>query len=197
MSIVAYKLGGSLLLLPDLAVRIRKLLAVRPESRPLLIVGGGAVADVVREWDRVHELGEEKAHRLALRSLDLCEALLLELLPEARLAPDRFAAQTAWQQGMLPVVHSRAVLEEEPEAWELPHSWRATSDSIAAWIAACWRIDELVLVKSIGLPEGATIDQASRAGLVDPWFPQLAWRVRKLAWADLRADPPAIRTWRG
>ncbi|MEX0718249.1 MAG: hypothetical protein WD066_16770 [Planctomycetaceae bacterium] len=195
MSIVAFKIGGSLLSLPDLAARLRRLLALRPESRPLLIVGGGPVADVVREWDRWHELGDELAHRLALRALDLCESLLLELLPEARLVPDRFAAQIVWRQGGLPVVHSRGVLEEEPEAWELPHSWRATSDSIAAWIAACWHVDELVLAKSLELPPRTTLDQAARAGLVDAYFPQLAHRVRKLSWCDLRTEPPTIRPW--
>lgn len=195
MSIVAYKIGGSLCSMPDLADRLRRLLALRPESKPLLIAGGGEAADVVRKWDRVHALGEERAHRLALRSLDLCEALLLELLPETRLAPDRFAAQAVWQQGQIPIVHSRGVLEEEPEAWELPHSWRVTSDSIAAWIAACWRVDELVLVKSAPLPVAMTVHDAARAGLVDDYFPQLAARVRQLSWCDLRTEPPVIRPW--
>lgn len=195
MSIVAFKIGGSLLSLPNLGTRLRRLLALRPESRPLLIVGGGPVADVVREWDRLHGLGEERSHRLALRSLDLCESLLLELLPEARLAPDRFAAQAAWNQGGLPVVRCRGVLEEEPEAWELPHSWRATSDSIAAWIAACWRVDELVLAKSLELPPRMSLAEAARAGLVDAYFPQLAHRVRALSWCDLRAETPTIRPW--
>ncbi|MBW3540464.1 MAG: hypothetical protein KY476_09345 [Planctomycetes bacterium] len=54
MTVVVYKLGGSLLTLPGFEQRLERLLASRPEDeRPLVVVGGGAAADVVREWDRL------------------------------------------------------------------------------------------------------------------------------------------------
>ncbi|MDC0274171.1 hypothetical protein OAK91_05515, partial [Planctomycetaceae bacterium] len=70
MSLVVYKLGGSLLDLPDLGQRLMRLWSRRPEEeRRLLIVGGGKFADVVREWDARFGLGDEDAHELAVMSL--------------------------------------------------------------------------------------------------------------------------------
>ena len=56
--IMVYKIGGSLLLLHDLAARLLKLLSRSPHCRSLLIVGGGATTDVVRRWDTIHQLGD-------------------------------------------------------------------------------------------------------------------------------------------
>ncbi|MFN0199054.1 MAG: hypothetical protein ACKVT0_20080, partial [Planctomycetaceae bacterium] len=72
MSIVVFKLGGSLLELPDLGIRVNHLLRFyqqshRPVSlQPLIVVGGGRITDVIRDWDRVHHLGDVSAHELAM-----------------------------------------------------------------------------------------------------------------------------------
>ena len=47
----------------------------------VLIAGGGPAADVVRVLDRIHGLGDETAHRLALHAMDLTAIILAELLP--------------------------------------------------------------------------------------------------------------------
>ena len=58
MGLVVYKLGGSLLSCVDLATRLRAVLEQRPDDRSLIVVGGGAAADVVRDWSRIHGLSE-------------------------------------------------------------------------------------------------------------------------------------------
>lgn len=197
MTTTVFKLGGSLLSHPDLPRRLRDLLACRPDGRPLLVVGGGKTADVVREWDRVHGLGEERAHRLALRSLTLNEAFVLELLPESVQVATRKEAENAWSAGHVPVLSAHAFLngEEQAGSTPLPHVWDVTSDSIAAWTAIHWPAEELVLLKSSPMPAGCTADEAARIGYVDSWLAKLAGKVPRIGWADLTADEPAITTW--
>src|SRR5271166_3401866 len=72
---IVVKVGGSLFSMPDLAQRLRRWLA-QAGPRILLVPGGGAAADVVREFDKCHSLGEEASHWLALWSLRLNAELL-------------------------------------------------------------------------------------------------------------------------
>ncbi len=73
------KLGGSLLKAPELVERVRELATLVPGA--LWVVGGGEVADVVRDWDARFSLGDERAHRLALAAMDFNARLLEELVP--------------------------------------------------------------------------------------------------------------------
>ena len=68
--IVVIKVGGSLILWKEFPRRLRSYFNdVRAEAvRPVLIVGGGRVANFVRELDSVHLIGEERSHGLALRA---------------------------------------------------------------------------------------------------------------------------------
>src|SRR6516162_7930908 len=79
---IVVKVGGSLLDLLDLGLRLRAWLAQQTRSRLLLLPGGGPTADVVRELDRRHRLGEAASHWLALRCLSVNAWLLSALLPE-------------------------------------------------------------------------------------------------------------------
>ena len=63
---VIVKVGGSLYDLPDLGPRLLRLLD-RPEMQPTFVVpGGGRLVDDIRGLDRLHRLGEEASHWLAL-----------------------------------------------------------------------------------------------------------------------------------
>jgi aspartokinase-like uncharacterized kinase len=162
-----------------LFLRLEALLRSEP-GRPLLVSGGGGAADVVREWDRVHRLGDERAHRLAVKSLRLGEAFLADGLAGAVIAESRADAAAAWAAGRVPVLCAGRFLDaEEPTAAEpLPRCWDVTSDSIAAWVSARWPAD-LVLLKS-------TTPDAAAELFVDPYFVKLIGRVRRAEWIDLR-----------
>jgi hypothetical protein len=80
---IVVKVGGSLFDLPDLGSRLQSWLDRLPTRQVLLVPGGGPTADVVRELDRRHGLGDERAHWLALRALMLNAYFLAELLPSA------------------------------------------------------------------------------------------------------------------
>ncbi|QDT29263.1 amino acid kinase family protein [Gimesia panareensis] len=190
MPIAVVKVGGSLFDLPDLGDRLTGLLAQLNGSRPLLISGGGRAADIVREWDRIHRLGETAAHWLAIQSLALNDRLLCELLPETRLVSSIESAQAVWSQNQIPVLSAYEYLTQSPSAGiaELPASWDVTSDSIAAWITLTWPADELILLKSVDLPEASSVQELSASGFVDPYLPELADALPGLRWCNLRSS---------
>jgi aspartokinase-like uncharacterized kinase len=193
--ITVYKVGGSLLDLPELAERLYALLWSRSHTRPLLIAGGGAAANLVREWDSIHQLGEERSHWLALKSMELNEAVLTSIAPSGLRVGTRKEAEAAWKAEQVPILALLdAVFDDEIAAIPFPHTWDLTSDTLAAWVALCWQAEELVLLKSVALPEGLPIDAGFDAGLVDRYFAAVASRLPRIGWLNLR-DAQAVLHW--
>src|SRR5687767_6623166 len=79
------KIGGSLFDLPDLRTRLLGWLARQSAKRIVLVPGGGSSAEVIRVLDRTHRLGEEAAHWLALRMVQVNGWFLKVLLPQAQI----------------------------------------------------------------------------------------------------------------
>jgi len=194
MSITVFKLGGSLLDLPDLAVRLQNAFSKLGNDRPLVISGGGDAADIVRRWHRTFGLDEERSHWLALDAIRLNQRLLLELIPKLELVPTRQAAQVALSHDRIPLLDLAEFVRTEEALVEpterLPHCWDVTSDSLAAWVAARWPADRLILLKSVDLPDAQTDDseQLASAGLIDSFFPQLTNSIPTIEWINLRQE---------
>ena len=185
--LVVYKVGGSLFSLPDLAERLRQLWQLQPGTSPLLVVGGGAAADAVRDWDLTFQLDAETAHWLAIDALDLTASLLMRLMPELLLVRSRKQLELAQAEGrpaVLCVVCFLKWLETQPSP--LPHSWDVTSDSIAAAAAVAWQAEELVLLKSCDLPRPADLASLAEQGQVDSYFPIAARCLKRMTWGNLR-----------
>ena len=135
------KLGGSLLDWPEWPAQLHSWLAVQPIMRNILIAGGGALADVVRGWDRDFRLDAETAHWLAIDAMSVTALLAARLLDVEltagwNLLVERLedTAQSE-RRGSLVVFDPREFLHRiEPELPGplLPHSWKVTSDSITA-----------------------------------------------------------------
>lgn len=144
MSCVVVKIGGSLFDLPELGPVLRAYLAALPYTRILLVPGGGASADVVRDLDAIHRLGEAGAHEIALTSLSVSNHFLRTLLDiETEPRGDWYAAPER-----LHVLPPGMILEPyEARFGAVPRSWNFTSDSLAACaaiVAACG----LIVLKS-------------------------------------------------
>jgi aspartokinase-like uncharacterized kinase len=168
---VIIKVGGSLFDLPDLGPRLRDWLAGQSIGDVLLVPGGGPAADVVRQYDRLHGLGEERAHWLALSALTLNARFIATLLPRGVVVPDTRALDAEWRQGKIPVLDAHTfALADEGRPGCLPHCWSVTSDSLAARVAQVTGAGELVLLKSVSLPAGIDWTEAGKRGLVDAYF---------------------------
>jgi 5-(aminomethyl)-3-furanmethanol phosphate kinase len=195
---VVIKVGGSLLDWPELPGRLAAFLArLRGQDPPgagrlLLIPGGGATADVVRTMDRIHDLGETRAHWLAIRAMDFTAELLAALLPQATVVSRPEELSSNWNIDMIPVLAPRRMLEEIDSRGltPLPENWDVTSDSIAARIAIHLTARRLILLKSKAVRAGTTRDEATRLGLVDPVFPAVARELEIVEVACLRDDEP-------
>ncbi len=165
------KVGGSLYDLPDLGPRLRDWLARLGCREVVLVPGGGAAADVVRDLDRAHGLGEETAHWLALRAVSLNARFLASLLPSAVVSADLDAWPGLWAGGTVPVLDAHAfAAADDGRPGCLPHHWGATSDAVAARLAVVVGAARLVLLKSVTVPDGTDWARASRRGIVDEVF---------------------------
>lgn len=167
MTLTVVKVGGSLYDLPDLGSRLRSWLAALPAPRILLVPGGGAAADVVRDLDRCHQLGEEIAHGLALRSLTL-NAWFLSALLGGNVPVLNPWSERSWEGVAL--LDARVFSEETEVSRGLRACWDVTSDSIAAHAAVLLHAAELVLLKSADAEDVRDWDDACRRGLVDTYF---------------------------
>ncbi|MBI2190959.1 MAG: uridylate kinase [Planctomycetes bacterium] len=187
---VVFKLGGSLLDLPGLPRRVVDALALRRTSHRILVAGGGPVADFIRQMDHIHHFGEESGHWLAVRGLVLSSHLVASLLPGTTVVPALDCCPEAWDRGLLPILDTFEFLKEQERASNdpLPHEWTLTSDSIAARVAESAGASELVLLKSVPLPNGLAAQEAAARGWVDPYFARYARRVPQVTWIHLRAD---------
>lgn len=192
------KLGGSLLEREGLASWVRAWLARQPVAENLLVVGGGRLADVLSEADRLHGVGEEASHWLCVRAMQIHAELVASLLGEAVLVRSirGFLVPRRRSPGLAVVDPWIFLHEEEPQLVEepLPASWEVTSDSIAARLAQVVSAEELVLLKSALPPPPHTLAAAAAAGYVDRYLPYAAVTlapVRSVNLAD--ADWPQVR----
>jgi aspartokinase-like uncharacterized kinase len=183
--VLVVKVGGSLYDLPELGPRLRRFLASLGEVDRLIVPGGGVTADAIRAFDRDHHLGAEPSHWLALRACAVNAHFLARLLPGV---PVVALPEECCGLGILDPFTFALADEGRPGC--LPHHWDATSDSVAARVAVVARAD-LVLLKSITLPEGMSWSEAAAAGHVDTTFPGV------VAEGGLRVRAVNLRAWWG
>lgn len=161
---IVVKVGGSLFDHPRLGPGLRAYLNSLAPTPVLLVAGGGRVADAVRQLDRIHGLGEEAAHWLALRSLATTAEFVRQQLPSVSHCTVVECFQFAQ--------------DDESRPGRLPHTWAVTTDSIAARVAQVLGADRLVLLKSVDIPSGTPWPIAAERGWVDAYFPRIAAELR-------------------
>ena len=187
------KLGGSLLTMPGLRERLVANLQILAKYA-IVVVGGGGLADVVREWDRIHRLSTADSDRLATQTLSISAEFTRCLLPESGLVDDFHHAVALLSEGRVPIVDVPRILTHSGIP-KLPQSWEVTSDSMAATIAASWSLRELILVKSASCPAGESCENAASGGLVDQYFPLAVAEPLRVLWCDGRQETWRAETW--
>ncbi|MEX0819309.1 MAG: hypothetical protein WD070_06940 [Pirellulaceae bacterium] len=184
------KVGGSLFDFAPLPTALRSWLEGEPGVN-VLVAGGGAFAEAVRQADLTFGMGSTTAHRLAIEAMRVSASVLSELLPETRLLHSPAELSSSLVESGVAVLDPSEMLTS-PEC-RLPHRWDVTSDSIAAYVASGLQAHELVLFKSTSLPANVNRTQAAEAGLVDGYFPQASATIPIVRWVNLRGDPVTER----
>jgi aspartokinase-like uncharacterized kinase len=140
--------------------------ALAGSNLPLVIVpGGGAFADQVRQAQGRLGFSDRAAHAMAILAMDQFGYVILdreERLVSARSLDD---LQCALQGGRNPVWLPSSATIPEPD---IPASWEVTSDSIAAWLAGRIGADALLLIKQTAtIPDATGIDGLTAGGVID------------------------------
>ncbi len=194
---VVVKLGGSLLVLPDLAERLHAVVKLLHLHQVLIIVGGGTAADEIRRLDERCGLSATQAHWDAIAAMTFNAKIVSRVCGCLPVVSNRFDAETAWQHHEAVLLDASAFLyaEQAQHSRSLPESWSVTSDSIAAFVAMHWPSQQVVFCKSCDLIS-PDIDQICQDGLLDAWFPNLLTSLQQsdvqLRWLNLRAAIPQM-----
>jgi 5-(aminomethyl)-3-furanmethanol phosphate kinase len=145
MTPVVIKVGGGLLGIPGALEAVCVTVGAMGRREAVVVVpGGGPFADAVRELDRVAGLSADTAHWMALLAMDQYAHVLAERIDGAALVEESGAIAGTLAAGRVAVLApSRWLRAADP----LPHSWDATSDSVAAFVAGALDAERLVLVK--------------------------------------------------
>jgi aspartokinase-like uncharacterized kinase len=151
------KVGGGLSGISGALDAVTAALASASRRHRLVVVpGGGPFADGVRRFAAEAPLSDDAAHWMAMLAMDQYAHVLAERIP-APLVEEPGAITIALSSGGVAVL--------APYRWMraadvLPHSWDATSDSVAAFVAGALDADRLVLIKPVDEVTGQRLTDA-------------------------------------
>jgi aspartokinase-like uncharacterized kinase len=150
----------------------------------LILPGGGPLADAVREFQHREIISTDAAHWMALLAMDQYAHVLAERIAGAALVDEAGAVPGALDQGVAVLAPYRWMRAADV----LPHSWNATSDSVAAFVAGAFEASVLVLIKPV---------DSSDPAMVDPCFvsvlpSNLPWVA--MSWEQVEQLPARLRS---
>lgn len=156
------KLGGSLVKNDEI---LNCLKIIERWTEPTIIVpGGGAFADTVRQSQAHWQFNDSIAHRMAILAMQQTALLLHGLSPKMPI----FDSMEFQKCDALHSIWSPRLADLDCAG--LPHSWDLSSDSLAAWLATRWQADRLILVKSAPISQLTELSAMQQNGIVDAAF---------------------------
>lgn len=176
------KIGGSLLRRDDLVPTLTRWFVQQQPAENLVVVGGGAVVDAIRELDEIRPGDPVETHWLCVSLLDVTLRRMASWFPwPVVTTPEelRRGLSTGFATATPTLVGVGAFYGPEAEGASdvLPTGWETTTDSIAAWLALQVDAGELVILKSCDVNSDWSPEQLSAAGIVDEAFPGIARRI--------------------
>jgi aspartokinase-like uncharacterized kinase len=174
VSKIVVKIGGSLLLRPDLANALRRLITERfADAQVNLVVGGGAMIDAFRQLDSIHSLDPVEIHWQCVTALRHTGEIVARLLPDCVIIDSiesyNLHRQLQRRAGWFVVIPE--VFYHRDSGDSLPCDWTTTSDSIAALLAKKIDAEKLILLKSCDVPRNIDLHEAAQLNIVDPVLP--------------------------
>ncbi len=164
---IIIKLGGSLSRSDAL---INRLNAVEKnyQGRAVVIVpGGGAFADQVRQAQQYWQFDDTTAHHMAILAMQQMALLFKGLKPDFVICHTVEALQGHITEKEI-VIWSPDITELDNAG--IPASWDISSDSLAAWLANTLSAAELILIKSAAIDASLSLHQLAEQQIVDKAF---------------------------
>ena len=164
------KIGGSLGRDPLLRDWLETLVQLG-SGRVVIVPGGGAFADEVREQQAFWHFDDLSAHNMAVLAMAQMGLMMQGICPALALAANDADLRRAVQQARVPVWLPFEVLREHRD---LLTNWGVTSDSLAAWLANRLNAEGLLLVKACAIDPALELPAYAAAGIVDAEFLRFA-----------------------
>ena len=121
------KIGGSLF--PKHAINLTKNLK---NTNSLIITGGGEFANTIRKYDKIENFSNDITHETAIQSMDIISKLLDDKFNFTQTTTNLQEAKKISEINKIPILLCSEFLKNKDP---FEHSWKVTSDSIAAYIS--------------------------------------------------------------
>ncbi|TWU04224.1 amino acid kinase family protein [Stieleria varia] len=183
------KVGGSLLLRPDLVPLVTHWIESQPTGENLIIVGGGELIDAIRHLDAIEPADASETHWRCVRLLDhtfehlIARAPTWNVVSEGPLEPDKVFSQDT------PTLIRVGVFYSPDAQAPMPHDWRTTTDAIAAFLAHRLGADEAVLLKACEIPASASIPELIQQRIVDEAITMAGYPMSQIRFEQLSPNP--------
>ncbi|MGE0671827.1 MAG: aspartate kinase [Methylibium sp.] len=164
------KLGGSLNQDASLPQWL-DLLAELGGGRVIVVPGGGAFADQVRDAQSHWQFDDLVAHNMAVLGMAQTALMLQGLCPALQAAAGEQPLRRVLKGGQTALWLPLDLLRSRPD--ELTN-WGVSADSLALWLAQRLHAERLVVVKSCAIDARRSLAQLGEAGVLDAEFAQRA-----------------------
>ena len=170
---VVVKLGGSVIRSPALSDWLE---AIAAGAQPVVIVpGGGALADEVRNCQTALGFGDLAAHRMALLAMDQLAWAVAGLRADFEVGDSEQALFASLARRRIAVWAPFSLIAKRTD---IAPSWTVTSDSLALWLAGRLGARRCYLVKSIRRRRNAAgAETLAGEGVIDAAFPAMLREV--------------------
>jgi aspartokinase-like uncharacterized kinase len=184
------KIGGSLLTRDDLVPSVNHWLAHQAPAENVVIVGGGALIDAIRQLDAVRPGDGATVHWRCIELLGTTFQIAADWFP----GWDQVKTRETFLRGVefgfsssRPTIINVGAFYHANATQKLPLDWRTTTDSIAVLLGNLSHADEVTLLKSCFVDPEMSVQQLARDGIIDEAVPGISRRFETLRVVQLPA----------